>query len=253
MPFNSSVLYSVQLCIPQVIKLDVWLIMTLKITLALCQMDTMSLKTQPCDIHENVTTMTVVVDCHGRGLKKVPAFLPNTTNLDLSENKIKNLTAAYFQDLVNLTNLNLNWLNKNREVLFVGRVFSNLTKLHMLELNGIGLKDVPKDIPKNLQELKLVENQITRLNSTSFRHVQNLSLIYLSRNCYYWNPCSRYYQIEDGSFSVLTRLKHLTMSYNNITQVPKGLPVSLMTLELASNRISYVGEHDFEDSTIWWV
>ncbi len=177
--------------------------------------------------------------------QKGSSILTKHNQPDLSENKIKNLTAAYFQDLVNLTNLNLNWLNKNREVLFVGRVFSNLTKLHMLELNGIGLKDVPKDIPKNLRELKLVENQITRLNSTSFRHVQNLSLIYLSRNCYYWNPCSRYYQIEDGSFSVLTRLKHLTMSYNNITQVPKGLPVSLMTLELASNRISYVGEHDF--------
>ncbi|XP_016331150.1 toll-like receptor 8 [Sinocyclocheilus anshuiensis] len=229
-----------------VIKLDLWLIMTLKITLTLCQMDTASLKTQPCDIHDNVTAMTVVVNCRGRGLKKVPMLLPNTTYLDLSENKIKNITAGDFRDLANLTNLNLNWLNKNQEVLVGAGVFSNMTKLCTLELNGIGLKDVPKDIPKNLRELKLVENKITRLNSTSFRHVQNLSLIYLSRNCYYWNPCSSYYHIEDGSFSVLTKLKHLTLSYNNLTQVPKGLPVSLMSLELASNRISYVGEHDFQ-------
>uniref|UniRef100_A0A8C1QW27 TIR domain-containing protein n=1 Tax=Cyprinus carpio TaxID=7962 RepID=A0A8C1QW27_CYPCA len=235
-PYNSSVFH-----IRQVIKLDLWLIMTL----TLCQMDTVSLKIQPCDIYDNVTTMTVVVDCHGRGLKMVPKFLPNTTDLDISENKIENITAENFQDLANLTNLNLNWLNKKDKVLVGTGVFSNMTKLRKLELNGIGLKDVPKDIPKNLQELTLIENKITRLNSTSFRHVQNLSLIYLSRNCYYWNPCSSYYHIEDGSFSVLTKLKNLTLSFNNLTQVPKGLPFSLMKLELASNRISYIGKHDF--------
>ncbi|XP_043086493.1 toll-like receptor 8 [Puntigrus tetrazona] len=229
-----------------VIKLDIWLIMMMKIALMICEMDTTSLKTQPCDIHNNVTAMTVVVYCHGRGLKVVPKLLPNTTYLDLSENKIKNITAQNFQDLANLTNLNLNWLNNNQKVLVGAGVFSNMTKLRTLELNGIGLNHVPNDIPKNLQELRLVENKITWLNSTSFRHVQNLSLIYLSRNCYYWNPCLSYYHIEDGSFSALTNLKHLTLSYNNLTQVPKGLPSSLMTLELASNRISYITEHDFQ-------
>ncbi|XP_052421056.1 toll-like receptor 8 [Carassius gibelio] len=226
-------------------ELDLWLIMTLKITLTLCKTEMANPKNQPCDIYDNVTAMTVKVDCHGRRLQVVPKFLPNTTDLDLSENRIKNITAENFQDLANLTHLNLNWLNDKYKVLVGAGVFSNMTKLRKLELNGIGLKDVPKDIPKNLQELKLVENKITRLNSASFGHLRNLSLIYLSRNCYYWNPCSRYH-IEDGSFSALSKLKNLTLSFNNLTQVPKGLPVSLMKLELASNRISYVGEHDFQ-------
>ncbi|KAK2904651.1 hypothetical protein Q8A67_006450 [Cirrhinus molitorella] len=220
--------------------------MTLKISLSLCQMDLESLKTQPCDIHYNVTEMTVVVNCSERGLKKVPALLMNTTHLDLSENKIKNITARDFRDLANLTVLNLNWMNNNQEVLVGAGVFSNMTKLRRLELNGIGLKVVPRDLPKNLLQLKLTENKITRLNSTSFRHVQNLTLIFLSRNCYYWNPCLRHYQIEDGSFSGLTELKHLTLSYNNLTKVPKGLPGSLSTLELGSNSIPYIGEHDFQ-------
>ncbi len=113
--------------------------------------------------------------------QKGSSILTNTTKLDLSENKIKNLTAANFQNLLNLTKLNLNWLNRNGEVLFVDRVFSNMTMLRTLELNGIGLMDIPKDIPNNLRELKLVENKITQLNLTSFKHLQNLSLIYLSK------------------------------------------------------------------------
>nr|AYV88111.1 toll-like receptor 8 [Squaliobarbus curriculus] len=229
-----------------VIKLEVWLFMTLKITLTLCQMDVSSLKTQPCDIHENKTEMTIVVNCGGRRLKYMPPLQRNTTSLDLSENRIKNLTSGVFRYLENLTVLNLNWLNQNQKVVVGDDEFVNLTKLHTLEPNGIKLKYVPKKLPNNLQKLTLVVNNIIWLNSTSFAHVPNLTLLFLSKNCFYWNPCLRDYHIEDGSLSVLTRLKHLTLSYNNITRVPRGLPVSLRTLELASNRIAYVGEHDFQ-------
>ncbi|CAM4599441.1 hypothetical protein PO909_032902 [Leuciscus waleckii] len=228
------------------IKLEVWLFMILKISLTLCQMDVRTLKTQPCDIHENKTEMTIVVNCRGRGLKDVPALVSNATSLDLSENRIKNLTSGVFRHLANLTVLNLNWVNNNGKVVIADKEFLNLTKLRKLELNGVSLKYVPKKLPKNLLELSLDVNKITSLNSTSFVHVPNLSRLHLSKNCYYWNPCSRYYRIEDGSFSVLTRLKDLTLSYNNLTQVPRGLPGSLTTLELDSNRIAYVGEHDFQ-------
>lgn len=209
-------------------------------------MDVRTLKTQPCDIHENKTEMTTVVNCRGRGLKDVPLLERNTTSLDLSENRIKNLTSGVFRHLANLTVLNLNWVNNNAKVVIADNEFLNLTKLRTLELNGVGLKCVPKNLPKNLLELLLEVNKITWLNSTSFVHVPNLSRLHLSKNCYYWNPCSSNYRIENGSFSVLTRLTDLTLSYNNLTQVPRGLPGSLRTLELDSNRIAYVGEHDFQ-------
>ncbi|XP_052004429.1 toll-like receptor 8 [Xyrauchen texanus] len=221
------------------------LIMTLKITQTMCQMDIRTLKTQPCDVHENFTTQTIAVDCHGRGLREMPIFPKNTTSLNLSENKINNLTVGAFKDLNNLTDLNLNWMNKNRKVIVAVGVFSNLTKLRTLALNGIALSYVPKDLSKTLRELRLVENKITSLNAMSFLHVKNLTCLYLSKNCYYWNPCLSDYYIENESFSVLTDLKHLTLSYNNLTHVPRGLPASLHTLELASNRIEHIGEHDF--------
>ncbi|XP_056321960.1 toll-like receptor 8 [Danio aesculapii] len=226
-------------------NLVIGLILILKLTLALSQLNLRTLKTQPCDIHENVTAETVVVNCRGRRLKMLPQFLTNTTYIDLSENDIRNLTAQSFQGLKNLTLLNLNWLNHNREVVVAKGVFSNLTKLRVLDLSGIKLKYIPKEIPKNLDQLSLVENKITWINSTTFGHVKNLSVLYLSKNCYYWNPCSRSYHIEKGSLSYLVNLKRLTLSFNNLTQVPIGLPVSLERLELGSNSLTYIGEHDF--------
>ncbi|KAG1927374.1 toll-like receptor [Pimephales promelas] len=186
------------------------------------------------------------MNCRGRGLKDVPALMTNTTSLDLSENRIKNLTSGVFLKLENLTVLNLNWANKGAKIVIADKEFWNLTKLRTLELSGIGLKSVPKNLPKNLLELFLEVNKITQLNSTSFVHVPNLTRLHLSKNCYYWNPCSRDYAIESGSFTVLTRLEVLKLSYNNLTQVPRGLPGSLRTLELDSNKIAYVGEHDFQ-------
>nr|XP_055071520.1 toll-like receptor 8 [Misgurnus anguillicaudatus] len=227
-------------------KFSCWLILALNIKLLLCQISMRTLKTSPCDIHENLTEMTVEYDCHSRRLRKMPILIKNTTSLDLSENKIKNLTARDLQDLVNLTHLNLNWMNKNQKVAVAFEVFSNFTNLQILEMNGIGLNKIPKTLPKNLRELWLVENQITLLNKMMFLHIKNLTRLYLSKNCYYWNPCLRNYRIENGSFSALTRLKHLTLSYNNLTHVPTGLPISLRTLELASNRISRIGEYDFQ-------
>ncbi|XP_051564343.1 toll-like receptor 8 [Myxocyprinus asiaticus] len=223
-----------------------FLIMTFKITLAMCQMDMRTLKTQLCDVHENFTTLTIAVDCHGRGLIKMPVFTKNTTSINLSENKINNLTVGDFKDLENLTELNLNWMNKNQEVIVAVGVFSNLTKLRTLALNGIALSYVPKELPKSLRELRLVENKITLLNTTTFLHVKTLRSLFLSKNCYYWNPCFTDYNIENGSFSMLANLQHLTLSFNNLTHVPQGLPASLQILELASNRIAHIGEHDFQ-------
>ncbi|XP_051999080.1 toll-like receptor 8 [Xyrauchen texanus] len=222
------------------------LIMTLKITLIMCQKDMRTMKAKLCDVHENVTTQTREVDCHGLGLRAMPFFTKNTTSINLSENKINNLTFGDFKDLKNLTDLNLNWMNMNREVIVAVGVFSNLTKLQTLLLSGMALSYVPKELPKSLRELKLVENKIISLNATTFLHVKNLTSLYLSKNCYYWKPCLRDYYIENGSFSMLANLQHLTLSYNNLTHVPRGLPATLQKLELASNRIAHIGEHDFQ-------
>ncbi|TRZ00082.1 hypothetical protein DNTS_004636 [Danionella cerebrum] len=222
------------------------IVLGLKLAISLCKIDLRALKTTPCDIHENITSKTVIFNCRGRNLKHVPSFMTNSTEIDLSENMIMNLTAEAFKGLTNLTTLYLNWLNKNNLAVFSKGVFSNLTNLHKLHLSGNKLRAIPKDLPKNLMNLRLVENSITLINSSTFEQMKNLVSLYLSKNCYNWNPCLRDYRIENGSFSALRKLKRLTLSYNNLTQVPAGLPVSLLSLELASNRISHIREHDFQ-------
>lgn len=218
----------------------------LLVSLALCKLDERYLRTQPCDVHENITEGTVVFYCRGRGLREMPTVFKNTTSLDLSENRIKNLTVEKMSNLKKLTILNLNRMNTKNSVNVTAGVFANLTSLQKLLLCGLRLTDVPKQLPKTLEVLSLAENKIVFINKSSFLHMTALVYLDLSRNCYYWNSCGTVFTIKNGSFSTLSKLKHLILSYNNLTHVPRGLPTSLRTLELASNSIAHVGEDDFK-------
>ncbi|XP_007227776.3 toll-like receptor 8 [Astyanax mexicanus] len=229
------------------LKLACWLVaVAFLIRHASCKLDEKYLRTQPCDVHENTTDRNVVFYCRGRRLREVPKVFSNTTRLDLSENKIKNLTMKDLENLQKLVVLNLNWMNDNHKVNIAPGAFTNLTKLAQLQLNGVGLTHIPK-LPKTLKGLSLVGNKIISLNASSFWHLEGLTALYLSRNCYFWNPCYKACEIKNGSFSSLFKLKSLTLSYNNLTYVPRGLPLSLVSLELASNRIAYIGENDFQN------
>ncbi|MCI4377998.1 hypothetical protein PGIGA_G00209880 [Pangasianodon gigas] len=221
-----------------------WVIITFLIGLALCTLDIKYLRTQPCDVH-NYPNGTVEFNCRGRRLRDMPVIFENTTSLDASENEIKNLTVESLKGRQKLINLNLNWMNRYRNVNITEGVFANLTKLKSLRLNGLGLPEIPAQLPVSLKELRLDENNIFSLSPRNFSQLKNLTHLYLSKNCYYWNRCFMGFKIDNGTFSSLHKLRHLSLSYNNLTHVPRALPVSLVTLELASNNISFIGEDDF--------
>lgn len=226
------------------------MIITVLAGLAVCTLDVEILKmTRLCDIIQNETSGTVKFDCHGRQLQEMPKVFENTTSLDASDNKIKNLT---LDSLQKLENLSLNWMNtrckdKYPSVYMAEGVFTNLTNLKSLSLNGLGLSEVPAQLPKCMEQLKLDQNRIVSLSPKTFSQLQNLTHIYLSKNCYYRSPCSKHFKIDNGTFSNLAKLKHLSLSYNNLSHVPRNLPVSLVTLELASNMISVIREDDFKE------
>lgn len=227
-----------------------WVIITVLLGLAVSMLDLEYLKMiRLCDIQQNMSTGMVEFDCHGRKLEEMPKVFKNTTVLDVSNNEIKNLTLDSLQNLKSLT---LNWMNTKRtnkkpKVNMAEGVFANLTELQYLSLNGLGLLEVPAQLPKSLQQLKLDNNNIFSLSPRNFSQLKNLTHIYLSKNCFYRNPCGITFNIDNGTFSDLNKLKHLSLSYNNLTHVPRNLPVSLITLELASNMISFIGEHDFKN------
>ncbi|XP_058247596.1 toll-like receptor 8 [Hemibagrus wyckioides] len=221
-----------------------WVMIAFWISLAACEPDIKSLMTHRCDIWNN--TDGTVFDCHGRKLRIMPKVYLNTTSLDASENEIQNLTADSLKDMQKLKNLSLNWMNHKKNVKISKGVFANLTNLEILELNGVGLSVIPAELPSTLRELRLDENNISSLSYQNVSQLKNLTHLYLSKNCYYGRSCLMPFEIVNGTFSDLDKLKHLSLSYNNITHVPRYLPVSLVTLELASNMISFIGEDDFK-------
>ncbi|XP_042350395.1 toll-like receptor 8 [Plectropomus leopardus] len=202
----------------------------------------------PCDVTANNTSNTtkVLFNCKGRRLHEVPSGITsNATELNLSENFIHNISVVSFSNLLNLTELDLSWANKNKAVIIAANAFRNLTKLHGLRLTGNCLNEIPRNLPLSLEILELTNNQIMHLDNRSLAGVTNVTQLRLSKNCFFWNPCGKSVRIMDNSFAVMTKLQNLDLSFNNITQVPKGLPQSLRVLTLASNAIQAISKDDF--------
>uniref|UniRef100_A0A3Q2R085 Toll like receptor 8 n=1 Tax=Fundulus heteroclitus TaxID=8078 RepID=A0A3Q2R085_FUNHE len=197
-----------------------------------------------CDVTAS-NTSKVLVDCSGRGLERVPdGITTNATDLDLSDNSLKTIKADTFSSLLNLTWLNLNWATKNKKGVLNANL-KNLTKLHELKVSGIGLEDIPSRLPVGVRILELSTNKITFLDQTSFAGLPNLIQLWLSKNCYYWNPCGRSVTIQENSFIHMSKLQDLDLCRNNLSQVPKGLPASLKMLNLSCNRIQHIFNDDF--------
>lgn len=199
----------------------------------------------PCDV-SFPNSSYALFDCEGRYLRKVPPGIgSNATELNLSENMIDNISASSFSRLLNLTKLNLSWANKNKRLSIGRNTFRNLTKLQDLRLNGNRLNEIPNYLPLSLETLGLNNNRILILNNSHFSKLKNVTHLWLSKNCYSWNPCGKAVQIKENTFAQMIKLQSLDVSFNNLTQVPKGLPPSLLSLKLGPNRIEHIHEDDF--------
>ena len=225
-----------------------WFFFSLVINLTLGVFVTKDLKKVPCDVDINATTNTVVFNCMRRGLKEIPdGIYRNVTWLSLAENRMRNLSVGSFRHLHNLTHLDLNRINGDQHLRLAEGVFKNLTVLQHLNLSGAGLHEVPRQLPAGLQHIDLNKNKIISLTKNSFSAINDVTTIFLSRNCYSGNECNQTFRAKGTTFSNLTHLETLVLSYNNISQVPRGLPVSLKELDLAANRIEKIYEDDFSN------
>lgn len=200
--------------------------------------------TFPCDV-KTFSSSKILFDCNRRRLDAVPhGITANVTDLDLSENYIKTIQLDDFSGLLNLTCLDLSWANKNKKVTIKAN-FKNLTKLQELKLSGLCLKEIPHTIPVSVEILELINNQIRFVSNRSLAGLTNLTQLWLSKNCYFGNLCGKPMEITDNSFADLTKLQDLDLSFNNLSHVPKGLPQSLNTLNLSSNKIQHIFKDDF--------
>ncbi|NXK29170.1 PGS2 protein, partial [Arenaria interpres] len=173
-----------------------------------------------------------VVQCSDLGLEKVPKDLPpDTTLLDLQNNKITEIKEGDFK---NLKNLHALILVNNKISKISPLAFAPLKKLERLYLSKNNLKELPENMPKSLQEIRAHENEISKLRKAVFNGLNQVIVLELGTN-----PIKSS-GIENGAFQGMKRLSYIRIADTNITSIPKGLPPSLTELHLDGNKISKI-------------
>uniref|UniRef100_A0A8C6QCL1 Decorin n=1 Tax=Nannospalax galili TaxID=1026970 RepID=A0A8C6QCL1_NANGA len=173
-----------------------------------------------------------VVQCSDLGLEKVPMDLPpDTTLLDLQNNKITEIKDGDFKNLKNLHTLIL--VNNKINKISPG-AFTPLVKLERLYLSKNHLKELPEKMPKTLQELRAHENEISKVRKSVFNGLNHMIVIELGTN-----PLKSS-GIENGAFQGMKRLSYIRIADTNINTIPQGLPSSLTELHLDGNKITKV-------------
>ncbi|KAM9778593.1 phospholipase A2 inhibitor beta-like [Syngnathus typhle] len=123
----------------------------------------------------------------------------NLTWLDVSGNRLTNISAGFLQKLPHLENLEL---SNNRLVKFSANSLDQLTKLDRLNLRN---------------------NKLDSLAPSLLDNTRNLTYLFLSKN--------KLSHVPQNFFQELTQLKHLSLDDNQLSSIPPGLLDNLNALE----------------------
>ena len=129
-----------------------------------------------------------------------------------------------------------------RRRLLPGDEEKDLETINVLDLNGLGIKELPKSIGKlrNLGYLNLARNQLKSLPE-EIENLRNLGYLSLAHNQLKSLP---------GSIEGLVYLMHLDLTNNQLKSLPGSIEglVSLMHLDLTNNPLTdirsrlYIGQ-----------
>uniref|UniRef100_A0A7N8X7R7 Slit homolog 1a (Drosophila) n=1 Tax=Mastacembelus armatus TaxID=205130 RepID=A0A7N8X7R7_9TELE len=126
-----------------------------------------------------------------------------------------------------------------------------------VDCHGLGLKTMPRNIPRNTERLELNGNNLTRITKSDFAGLKYLRVLDLSENLIQSIPRKAFRGatdiknlqldknhiscIEDGAFRALRGLEVLTLNNNNISSIPVSsfnhMP-KLRTFRLHSNNLN---------------
>lgn len=124
------------------------------------------------------------------------------------------------------------------------------TKSVIFDCSARSLKTVPSptNYTSNAVELLLSQNLIDTIYNPSFQHWDNLTKIDLNWNHYSKvrlnnpNICKRGLEINNETFTKLTKLEHLLIDHNYLCEIPMGLPENIKTLSLQYNNIFVINK-----------
>uniref|UniRef100_A0A3Q2P162 Slit homolog 3 (Drosophila) n=1 Tax=Fundulus heteroclitus TaxID=8078 RepID=A0A3Q2P162_FUNHE len=113
-----------------------------------------------------------------------------------------------------------------------------------VDCQGLGLKTVPKGIPRSAERLDLNRNNITRITKVDFSGLKNLRILHLEDN--------QISVIERGAFQDLRLLERLRLNRNKLQVLPELLFQSnpkLGRVDLSENQIQAVPRKAFRGIT----
>uniref|UniRef100_A0A3P9LWD9 Slit homolog 3 (Drosophila) n=1 Tax=Oryzias latipes TaxID=8090 RepID=A0A3P9LWD9_ORYLA len=113
-----------------------------------------------------------------------------------------------------------------------------------VDCQGLGLKTVPKGVPRNAERLDLNRNNITRITKVDFAGFKNLRILHLEDN--------QISVIERGAFQDLRLLERLRLNRNKLQFLPELLFQSnpkLGRVDLSENQIQAVPRKAFRGIT----
>eukprot|EP00058_Branchiostoma_floridae_P017150 XP_002602638.1 hypothetical protein BRAFLDRAFT_81918 [Branchiostoma floridae] len=173
------------------------------------------------------------------------------SKLDLFSNHITNIPAGTFAH-VQLYNLQLLCLARNRITMIQNGTFAGLRRLRMLNMAHNRITRIEPgafaELPQ-LWEIDLSFNQITTLQAGTFAAPPILGKLSMKNN--------KIAKIDPGVFAELPQLQVLILSSNQITMIQTStfaeLP-ELFTLDLDSNQITMIRTGTFADlPSLRWV
>ncbi|KAL7859037.1 hypothetical protein SRHO_G00141840 [Serrasalmus rhombeus] len=124
--------------------------------------------------------------------------------------------------------------NKLTEAGLPEGMFNGSDNLEVLIMSSNFLRYVPKGLPSALYRLHLKNNKLEKIPAGAFENLSQLRELYLQNNLLSNDG------MDNNTFSHLTSLEYLDLSNNNLTEVPSGLPRSLVLLHLEKNSISRI-------------
>uniref|UniRef100_F6R0K3 Slit guidance ligand 3 n=1 Tax=Xenopus tropicalis TaxID=8364 RepID=F6R0K3_XENTR len=113
-----------------------------------------------------------------------------------------------------------------------------------VDCHGLGLKTVPKGIPRNAERLDMDKNNITRITKTDFAGLKNLRVLHLEDN--------QISIIERGAFQDLKQLERMRLNKNKLQVLPELLfqnNAKLTRLDLSENQIQGLPRKSFRGIT----
>uniref|UniRef100_A0A8D2ZKI6 Wu:fc23c09 n=1 Tax=Scophthalmus maximus TaxID=52904 RepID=A0A8D2ZKI6_SCOMX len=173
-----------------------------------------------------------VVQCSDKGVDKVPYGIPyNARYILLMNNYINSIQLDLLKEYVSMEFLVLS--NNRLTDGAIEGALEGIPALKRLYLDRNLLVSVPADLPLSLEELRLDNNHLGVMSEAAWARCPGLLVLSLSNNSLGNGSES----LPNAVLSPLRKLRTLNVNHNQLTMVPRVLPLSIKELYLKGNLI----------------